>query len=56
MDPAEPHGRIGAPDNAVLNAPTTVWDSRTRFPGNRTMTWEDETPTTVPVSSIRPSR
>ncbi|MCT9108202.1 hypothetical protein N4G69_21630 [Streptomyces mirabilis] len=44
------------PDNAMLNAPTTLRDSRTHLPGNRTMTWEDEAPATVPVSSIRPSR
>ncbi|MFK0024601.1 hypothetical protein [Streptomyces sp. NPDC090798] len=30
------------PGNAVLNAPMTLWDARTRFPRNRTVTWEDE--------------
>lgn len=42
VEPAELPGRIGAPGDAVLNAPTTLWDSRTRFPGNGTVTWEDE--------------
>lgn len=42
VEPAELPGRIGAPGDAVLNAPTTLWDSRTRFPGNATVTWEDE--------------
>ncbi|MFF2511978.1 SMI1/KNR4 family protein [Streptomyces sp. NPDC058086] len=40
--PAELPGRIGTPDDAVLNAPTTLWNSRTRFPGDRAVTWEDE--------------
>lgn len=42
VEPAELPGRVGAPDNAVLNVPATLWYSRTRFPGNRAVTWEDE--------------
>ncbi|NUS85562.1 MAG: SMI1/KNR4 family protein [Streptomyces sp.] len=43
VEPAELPGRIGADDSAVLDEPTTLWDSRMRLHHNRNGSmWEDE--------------